>query len=106
MYARVSTFEGPVGRLDEFVAQADSTITQLRDLPGFLGVDVLVNRQTGKILTITLWDSKENVEVTTAAAARLRARGLQPERGDRQPTYEVFEHVVSFDNRASQREAA
>ncbi len=99
MFARVSTFEGPPSRIDEFMQQADHTVERIRELSGFLGLDVLVNRETGKILTITLWDSMQSMEDSTEAANRLRSEGIEPERGDQPPTFEVYERALQYDNR-------
>jgi hypothetical protein len=86
--------KGPPARIDEFLAQTDGNISRLRTLPGFQGVDVLINRESGKILTITLRDSEQSLDATTQAANQIRAEGVRAERGDQPPTYEVFERAV------------
>lgn len=64
MFARVATFEG----VD--VATAQETIEAVRDrlisitqgMPGWQGVLQLADAQSGKIMTISLFDSEENMQ--------------------------------------------
>ena len=63
MFARVATFEG----VD--VAAVQQTLGQVRDrirsivegMPGWQGVLQLADRESGKVLTISLFDTEENM---------------------------------------------
>jgi heme-degrading monooxygenase HmoA len=73
MWARVSTYQGPPENIDESNRYAEETLLpKIRQMPGFAGVYSLADRQTGKTMSITLWDSEENLRATEADANRLR----------------------------------
>jgi heme-degrading monooxygenase HmoA len=75
MHARVSTIEGPPDRVDEGVDRVINTvIPMLREIPGFDGVLSLVDRSSGRSLTITLWDSEEALRTSEEQASQLRSQ--------------------------------
>ena len=61
MYARVATFESDPSRTDDAVAVVRSQVEADETPPGLEGAKMLmlVNRETGKGLGITLFDSEE-----------------------------------------------
>lgn len=60
MFARMFTIEGLREHLDEFVRVGEKNVLPaLQRLDGFEGSLVLANRQNGKILVVTLWESEE-----------------------------------------------
>jgi heme-degrading monooxygenase HmoA len=70
MYARVSTYEGPPERLDEAVAAFDDN-----DISGLEGLEdafLLVDRTSGQMMTITIWDGEAALRRTSDAAAEIR----------------------------------
>lgn len=73
MWARVSTFEGSPANTAESVSYLrDQIMPQARQLPGFRGVYALSDPQSGKSLTITLWDSEDELRASESEADRLR----------------------------------
>ena len=75
MHARASTFEGPPDRIDEGLRYMREQIlpTAFREDEGFKGAIALADRQSGKMLTITFWESEEAMRATEEEANRLRS---------------------------------
>ena len=61
MYARVAMFEGDPVRIDEAIASVRSEVEAGEAPPGLEGAKMLmlINRETGKGLGVTLFDSEE-----------------------------------------------
>lgn len=75
MHARVSTFQGPTDpqQVEEGLRHARETILpQARQMDGFKGVIGLLDRQSGKSLTVTLWESEQAMRTSEEEANRLR----------------------------------
>jgi heme-degrading monooxygenase HmoA len=68
-------------------------VSGYKNVAGFKGAYLLVNRQNGRIMGITLWDTEADMRATTAASERLRAAGTQVVSGTT-PTPEEYEVVV------------
>jgi heme-degrading monooxygenase HmoA len=72
MYARVSRYEVPIEKLDEDIRGAEETEKKVRAMPGSQGLYYLVDRDTGKTMSITLWDSEKAMRDSDTAASQLR----------------------------------
>jgi heme-degrading monooxygenase HmoA len=73
MWARISTYEGSPDSIDESVTYARETILpKARQLAGYRGIYLVADRQTGKSLSITLWDREDDLRASEAEADRLR----------------------------------
>jgi hypothetical protein len=61
VFARVATFESDPSRVDEAIAMVRSQVASDETPPGLQGAKMLmlVNRETGKGVGITLFDSEE-----------------------------------------------
>ena len=79
MYARMSIFEGPPDKLDEGVRHAREVILpQAKEIdPGFKGIIALTDRQSGKMLGITFWESEEALRASEEAANRMREESAE-----------------------------
>src|SRR5919112_377594 len=79
MHARMSIFEGPPDKLDEGVRHAREVILpQAKEMdPGFKGIIALTDRQSGKMLGITFWESEEALRASEEAANRLREESAE-----------------------------
>ena len=71
VYARVSTYSGD---MDSFMRHFQSVIVELEQWNGLNQVHVLVNRETGRAMTISIWADKESMEASDADADELRDR--------------------------------
>ncbi|AWK12099.1 hypothetical protein DDQ41_27845 [Streptomyces spongiicola] len=73
MFARLSRYEGsPVPPEGDLSAHAETIVQQVRGLPGFLGVYWLVDRATGKAVSLTLWEDEETMRASEENADRIR----------------------------------
>ena len=83
MHARVSIFEGPPDMIDESLRHAREVILpQAKEMdPGFKGIIALTDRQSGKLLGITFWESEEAMRATEEGANRLREESAEAGRG-------------------------
>ena len=78
MFARVSTFQGPPDRTAEGIRVAREQIlpaARLQD--GFMGIYLLFDRESGRSLSITLWESEEAMQASEDAALRARTESAE-----------------------------
>jgi len=74
MFARVSTYTGTSDEIDEAIRQVrENTLAKLKQLEGYKGAYLLVDRQNGKSLAVTLWESEEAMYTSEEAANSLRS---------------------------------
>lgn len=94
MHARVSTFQGSPGGLDASAQNVrEQVLPAVRQIDGFRGLIALADRQSGKGVSITLWESEEAVRASEEAANRLRTEGAGAG-GDDIVSVERFEVTV------------
>lgn len=78
-FARVTFAEGDPARVDEGIANLNEmVIPRARELPGFQHGYWLVDRTTGKVLAVVVYDSEEHLRQTDAVAAQLRQEAGSP----------------------------
>jgi len=74
MFARVSTYTGTSDEIDEAIRQVrENTLAKLKQLEGYKGAYLIVDRQNGKSLAVTLWESEEAMSTSEEAANSLRS---------------------------------
>jgi heme-degrading monooxygenase HmoA len=95
MFARVITAQAGIQGFDSFIRVAREQLPGARQQPGFKGYYVLTDPESGKIIIISLWESREQMEAVGAG----RPGGIHdeaiPATGLTQPhleTYEVTMH--------------
>lgn len=94
MYARVSTYEGSVEDYDASLEKMQSDIApQVRQMPGSAGLLSMIDRGTGRGLSITLWDSEEAMVASRDAANQVRSKAASA-MGSR--IVDVTEYEVGF----------
>ena len=72
MFARVSTYRGDGDRLLDGFADVSEP---LQAIDGFSHAYFMVDRESGKGLSITIWDSEEALQASAAQADELRSKG-------------------------------
>ncbi len=78
MFARASTLEGPPEQVDEGLRYIrEQVLPLLQQQDGFNGFIVLGDRQTGKVLGITLWESERDMRASKEEANRLRQESAE-----------------------------
>ena len=71
MFARVETFQTSPDTMDDLITAQHKTVGAVRTLGGNMGGFLLVNRETGKALSVTYWEdeaSRDNAETEFEAA--------------------------------------
>jgi heme-degrading monooxygenase HmoA len=83
MHARMSIFEGRPDKIDEALRQArEVVLPQAKEMdPGFKGIIALTDRQSGKMVGITFWESEEAMRATEEGANRLREESAEAGEG-------------------------
>lgn len=74
MFARVSTYRGDGDRLLEGFAEVTGP---LEAMDGFSRAYFMVNRESGKGMSITVWESEEALNASAAKADELRSQGAE-----------------------------
>jgi len=78
MHARVSTIQGAPGKVDDVARQAqEQTLPQLQKLEGFKGFVALGDRQSGKMLGVSFWESEEALRASDEAASSVRSAAAE-----------------------------
>ncbi len=75
MFARVSQYLQDPDGLDAAVRFGeDNIVSQLQTAPGFLGLEFMIDRVSGRALSITYWVDEEAVRATESLAGTMRQR--------------------------------
>ena len=91
MYARVATFESDPAQVDDAIARVRSEVESNETPPGLEGAKMLmlVNRETGKGVGITLFESEEAMQRGDEALNAMNPGGTE-----RRTSVEFFEVPV------------
>jgi heme-degrading monooxygenase HmoA len=77
MFARVTTTQGSPEQYDQNAHYIqEQLVPMLKQMPGLKGAYLLADRQTGKALSITLWETEEAMNASAQAANQIRAQGV------------------------------
>jgi heme-degrading monooxygenase HmoA len=92
MHARVSTIELDPTRIDETVSEfEEQDLPKFRQLGGFRGFTLLIDRTSGKVVGTSYWDSRELMEASEDEGESARQRVAERGRSQSPPTVERFE---------------
>ncbi len=91
MHARVSTYQFDAADVDDAIRSFENAIGQVQSMEGGQGGVFLFDRQSGKAISITYWESEDAVRASAEAADRVRGQATEAARGSIQSveTYEV-----------------
>ena len=87
MFARVITAQAGAEGFDGAIRLAEQQLPGARQLPGFKGYYLLTDAETGKVVIISLWETREQMP-TGIRDQGLPATGLTP------PHLETYEVTV------------
>ncbi len=94
MFARVRVTSGVPEKVDDGVRHfRENVVASYKDVAGFKGAYLLVNRKTGKVMGVTLWDTEASMQATGKTSEKLRAAGSQVVSGTT-PEPDEYEVVV------------
>jgi len=92
MFARVATFQWKIDTLDRASKlYQGSVIPAVKAQKGFRSVHLLVDRKTGKVVTIAFWDSEKDMMATEESGLIKEWIGKFKEYYIKTPTVERFE---------------
>jgi heme-degrading monooxygenase HmoA len=78
MHARVSTIQGAPGKVDDVARQVqEQTLPRLQKVEGFKGFVALGDRQSGKLLGVSFWESEEALRASDETASSVRSAAAE-----------------------------
>jgi len=86
--------EGVPGQLEAGIRYLRETTESVQRMPGWKGGYVLVDRQSGNVMTMTLWKTEADRQASAEAAAKLREQAGQRAGATGSPAVEMYEVVL------------
>jgi heme-degrading monooxygenase HmoA len=77
VFARVICAQTAPDGIDGALRIAEEQLPGARGQRGFKGFYLLADRSTGKLMTISLWDSADDVSAAETRAAQIRSKAMQ-----------------------------
>jgi quinol monooxygenase YgiN len=97
MYARSTTVQGSPDRVDLAIAMVrDEVLPAVAQMPGCLGLSLMIDREDGHGIVTTSWESEEAMRATAEAVAPMREKAANLMGG----TAEVQEWEIAVMHRA------
>jgi heme-degrading monooxygenase HmoA len=93
MFARVSTIHGTPEHIEKAISYLGAPAS-FRQAQGFKGNYLLVDRESGKMLTITLWEREADLHATAQSVNPLRQEGARLAGATEPPVVEVYEVAI------------
>lgn len=93
MFAQVNSVQTAADKLDDLVKWAEEQLPAARETPGFKGLYLLADRQSGKLVTISLWDSDDVLRRNQARGAQVR-KDASSELGIAPTPVDIYEVVL------------
>lgn len=95
MHARVTTLEMNPSQIDDAVRQLEENeIPGFRQIDGFKGMTLLADRQSGKCVATTYWESEQALQASEEQVKDARQRAADAGGASSAPAVERFEVVV------------
>lgn len=64
MHARTGTLQVPPDRIDEAVRTIEERLPRYREQQGYKGFTCLADREGGKVIGMSFWDSEANMQAS------------------------------------------
>jgi heme-degrading monooxygenase HmoA len=95
MFARITIAHGAPEKLDTGLAALRKGLRAGQEqVTGFKGLYVLVDRATGKHVTVSLWETREDAEMVSELAPHMQGRLVEAFGISGPPTHEIYEVAV------------
>ena len=82
MFARVVRYTVDPERCDEALGKFEEAAKEIGDIDGITGGYVMADGESGRIVTVTLWEDRQKMEASEVRASRLRQEALRSVEGD------------------------
>jgi heme-degrading monooxygenase HmoA len=76
MFARVITAQAGPDGFDGTIRLGEQQLPGARQQPGFKGYYMLTGAETGKVVVISLWETREQMEAVATGASGIRDEGI------------------------------
>jgi heme-degrading monooxygenase HmoA len=76
MFARVITAQAGAEGFDGAIRLAEQQLPGARQQPGFNGFYLLTDAETGKLVAISLWETRKQMEAVEARTDSIRDQGF------------------------------
>lgn len=98
MFARVLTIEGKPEKVEDGIRYFwGEVIPSAQKLSGYEDGYILVDRKTGKLISVVMWDSLKDIEATSDTANQKLSERVKISGATKKPKYEIYE--VATDKR-------
>jgi hypothetical protein len=78
MYARSTTIQAQTSSIDDGIAHVrDTVMGALEGLDGFIGMSLLVDRQSGRCIATSAWETEEAMRASAEAVRPVRDRAVE-----------------------------
>ena len=95
MHARVTTMTLDPDRIDEVIEQVEKDdVPKWKDIDGWKGFTLLVDRQSGKCIATSYWTSRERMESAESEVQGSRDRAAEAGGAAESPQVELFELAI------------
>lgn len=103
MYARLSRFAGlPPEQIEETIKEFEEEhLPALEEAPGFQGIMVGVDWNSGRAAAVTFWETREALEESEQAADRARTAAIDRAEPVREPIIDRYEVVLQREREPS-----
>lgn len=82
MFARVVRYSVEPERCEEALASFEDAARQIGEIDGIQGAYVMADGDSGRIITLTLWENREKMEASEVRASALRQQALRSVEGE------------------------
>lgn len=103
-FARVSEYQGSPDKVEDGIRAADAADAPLRQMQGFHGALLFVDRKSGRAITMSFWDSESSMQRSASGVVPLRdsiARGFGAIGSPTVETYEIAGEIAQLARKAA-----
>jgi heme-degrading monooxygenase HmoA len=94
MFAQVNSVQTTADKLAGLLKFCQEQLPAVRETPGFKGVYLLADRHSGKIMTISLWDSYDDLRQNNEARGAQVRKEASSELGIAPTPVDIYEVVL------------
>jgi heme-degrading monooxygenase HmoA len=96
MYARMAIIQGKPEKVDEVIRYfQEQLLRQAKKIKGFKEGYFMVNRQTGKVTGMTLWETQQGLQDSTSLAGHVIPEMVKLSGSTQGPMVETYEVAVA-----------